>query len=264
MRVLHIFHVWTVAIDEEVGGDRFCSCRFRKVKSRCGYESDLRHVDKSKEIRAPTLSFRSLNWKLLARFLQAMKLAKQTQYLYDVVPRSSNTNVVDCKWVYKLKLDKNGAITRYKARFVSKGFRQQPVKRILRYLHGTVRSSGSTLQAFTDVLWKEVEYKALADIVTELTWIQALLYEHDIHSSSTPIQWCDNLGATYLSANPIFYARTKHVEIDYHFVWEKFAQGDIRFQHISTHDQIADIFTKSLSTPRFIFLRSKLQVVAFP
>ncbi|GKA93288.1 hypothetical protein Tco_0815274, partial [Tanacetum coccineum] len=52
MRVLHIFHVWTVAIDEEVGGDWFCSCRFRKVKSRCGYESDLRHVDKSKEISA--------------------------------------------------------------------------------------------------------------------------------------------------------------------------------------------------------------------
>ncbi|GJY98127.1 putative RNA-directed DNA polymerase [Tanacetum coccineum] len=156
------------------------------------------------------------------------------------------------------------------------------VKRILRYLHGTVkhgmlirRSSGSTLQAFIDVLWKgnpdtsleafsdadwaddsddrqstggfaiylgsnfiswtarkqrtisrsstEAEYKALADTVAELTWLQALLHELGIRSSSTPILWCDNLGATYLLANPIFHARTKHVEIDYHFVREKLA-----------------------------------------
>nr|GEW55044.1 hypothetical protein [Tanacetum cinerariifolium] len=101
------------------------------------------------------------------------------------------------------------------------------VKWILRYLHGTIehgmlirRSSGSTIQAFTDVLWK-AEYKALADTVAELTWIQALLNELGIRSSSTSILWCDNLGATYLSPNPIFHARTKHVEIDYHFVQEK-------------------------------------------
>nr|GEV57586.1 integrase, catalytic core [Tanacetum cinerariifolium] len=72
------------------------------------------------------------------------------------------------------------------------------------------------------------EYKALIDTVTELTWLQALLNELIICSSSTPILWCDNLGATYLSANPIFYACTKHMEIDYHFVREKVAQGDLR------------------------------------
>ncbi|GKE18236.1 gag/pol polyprotein [Tanacetum coccineum] len=108
----------------------------------------------------------------------------------------------------------------------------------------------------------EAEYKALADTVAELTWLQTLLKKLGIRSSSTPILWCDNLGATYLSANPIFHACTKHIEIDYHFVREMVAQGDLRVQHIS--DQIANIFTKPLPTPRFLFLRSKLQVVARP
>nr|GEW85614.1 retrovirus-related Pol polyprotein from transposon TNT 1-94 [Tanacetum cinerariifolium] len=61
--------------------------------------------------------------------------------MWYLVPRASNANVVDGKWVYRLKRDKNGAIARYKVRFVAKGFRQQP----------------------------EAEYKALADTVAELT-----------------------------------------------------------------------------------------------
>ncbi|GKD55801.1 integrase, partial [Tanacetum coccineum] len=67
----------------------------------------------------------------------------------------------------------------------------------------------------------ETEYKALADTVAKLTWLQALLNELGIRSSLTPILWCNNLGATYLSINPIFHGHTKYIEIDYHFVREK-------------------------------------------
>jgi histone deacetylase 1/2 len=60
----------------------------------------------------------------------------------------------------------------------------------------------------------EAEYKALADGIAEILWIRALL--SNLHFSPDPITilWCDNLGATYLSVNPIFHARTKHVEVD--------------------------------------------------
>lgn len=108
------------------------------------------------------------------------------------------------------------------------------------------------------------EYKALADTVAELTWLETLLRELHVPLKSVPTLWCDNLGATYLSVNPVFHARTKHVEVDFHFVREKVAQGRLSVQFISTHDQIADVFTKPLSSERFLFLKSKLRVYTRP
>ncbi|KAJ0727195.1 putative RNA-directed DNA polymerase [Helianthus annuus] len=110
----------------------------------------------------------------------------------------------------------------------------------------------------------ESEYKALADTVAELIWLKALLRELGIAKNYSPTLWCDNLGATFLSANPVFHARTKHVEVDYHFVREQVAQGNLHVKFIATNDQIADVFTKPLSSQRFQFLRSKLQVVPRP
>lgn len=104
----------------------------------------------------------------------------------------------------------------------------------------------------------------MADTAAELTWLQALLRELGVSTQASPTLWCDNLGATYLSANPVFHACTKHIEIDFHFVREKVSKGELQVRFISTNDQVADVFTKPLSTPRFQFLRSKLQVVSRP
>jgi hypothetical protein len=64
------------------------------------------------------------------------------------------------------------------------------------------------------------EYKSLVNATAEIIWIQSLLEELKLVKYAMMTLRCDNLGATYLSANPIFYARTKHIEIDYHFVRE--------------------------------------------
>ena len=90
----------------------------------------------------------------------------------------------------------------------------------------------------------EAEYKALANGAAEAMWIESLLTEVGVSQQRVPILWCDNLGATYLTANPVFHARTKHIEIDFHFVRERVAAGALEVKFISSGDQLADVFTK--------------------
>jgi hypothetical protein len=94
----------------------------------------------------------------------------------------------------------------------------------------------------------EAEYKALANAMTEVMWIQTLLNELGVCSPKRALLWCDNIGATYLVCTPIFHARMKHIEVDYHFVRERVAQGLLEVRSISTKDQVADGFTKHLTT----------------
>jgi histone deacetylase 1/2 len=92
----------------------------------------------------------------------------------------------------------------------------------------------------------EAEYKALANATAELIWVEALLGELGVKLKEKPCLWCDNLGATYLSVNPVFHARTKHIEIDFHFVRERVAHKLLDIKFISSKDQVADGFTKAL------------------
>jgi histone deacetylase 1/2 len=89
----------------------------------------------------------------------------------------------------------------------------------------------------------EAEYKALANGAAEAIWIESLLKELGVTRQRTPILWCDNLGATYLTANPVFHARTKHIEIDFHFMRERVAAKELDVKFISSSDQLADVFT---------------------
>lgn len=73
-----------------------------------------------------------------------------------------------------------------------------------------------------------------------------------------PRLWCDNLGALSLATNPVFHARTKHVEVDYHFTREKVVCRDIFLKFIYTSAQLVDLFTNGLTLARFHLLRSKL------
>ncbi|TQD70684.1 hypothetical protein C1H46_043779 [Malus baccata] len=93
----------------------------------------------------------------------------------------------------------------------------------------------------------EAEYRSLANTVAEITWICKLLADISYSLPHSPKIWCDNLSAISLAKNPVFHARTKHVEIDYHYIREKVLANQVSVQFICTQDQVADICTKSLS-----------------
>ena len=107
----------------------------------------------------------------------------------------------------------------------------------------------------------EAEYKSLANATAEIIWVQTLLRELGVAHSPVARLWCDNIGATYLSANPVFHARTKHIEVDYHFVRERVAKKLLDIRFIPTNDQVADGFTKALSWRKLKEFKNNLNLI---
>ncbi|PKU83901.1 Retrovirus-related Pol polyprotein from transposon TNT 1-94 [Dendrobium catenatum] len=106
----------------------------------------------------------------------------------------------------------------------------------------------------------EAEYRALSSAISEVLWIRRLAAELLIPQSTATIIHCDNTSAIALANNPVLHARTKHIEIDHHFIRDHIKNDNIDIAHISTTDQIADILTKPLPSSRFNFHRSKLTI----
>jgi hypothetical protein len=91
-----------------------------------------------------------------------------------------------------------------------------------------------------------------------------LTQELGVSLPTVPILFCDNIGATYLSSNPAFHARTKHIAIDYHFVRDQVTSKNLTVKFLSSKDQIADVLTKPLVAARFQLLISNLNVCPLP
>jgi hypothetical protein len=106
----------------------------------------------------------------------------------------------------------------------------------------------------------EAEYHAVANAVAEAAWIRQLLKELHSPLPKTTLVYCDNISAVYMSSNMIQHQRTKHIEIDLHFVRERVALGDVRVLHVPTTSQFADIFTKGLPSSVFCEFRHSLNV----
>ncbi|RVW47921.1 Retrovirus-related Pol polyprotein from transposon RE2 [Vitis vinifera] len=104
----------------------------------------------------------------------------------------------------------------------------------------------------------EAEYRAMALATCELIWLRHLLQELRFGKDEQMKLICDNQAALHIVSNPVFHERTKHIEVDCHFIREKIASGCVATSFVNSNDQLADIFTKSLRGPRIKYICNKL------
>nr|GEX98522.1 ribonuclease H-like domain-containing protein [Tanacetum cinerariifolium] len=108
----------------------------------------------------------------------------------------------------------------------------------------------------------EAEYRGVANAVAETCWSRNLLRELHTPLSSATLIYCDNVSAVYLSSNLVQHQRTKHIEIDIHFVCDLVTASQTLVLHVPSRYQYAIIFTKGLPSALFEEIRSSLRAVS--
>ncbi|GJU66908.1 integrase [Tanacetum coccineum] len=106
----------------------------------------------------------------------------------------------------------------------------------------------------------EAEYRAMATTVSEILWMRWLLKDLTVNLQDATPLYCDNQAARHIANNPVFHERTKHVEMDCYFVRERVASQEILPLHVTSKQQIADLFTKPLGAQTLRVLLGKLGV----
>ncbi|KAK1613637.1 hypothetical protein QYE76_019154 [Lolium multiflorum] len=126
------------------------------------------------------------------------------------------------------------------------------------YLGDSLISWSSKRQTTVSRSSAEAEYRAVTHAVAECYWLRQLLEELHRPMSSATVVYCDKVSAIYMSSNPVQHKRTKHIEIDIHFVCEKVCLGAVRVLHVPSSHQFADVMTKGLPSQLFLDFRSSL------
>jgi len=126
-------------------------------------------------------------------------------------------------------------------------------------MHGGAVSWNSKLQATVAVSTTEAEYMAAAGAVKEALWLRKLMGDFGIPIKTVKI-YGDNQGAIKLLKHPIASARSKHIDVIYHFARERVARGEVTFEYISTERMVADGMTKALPENKFVFCREGMGV----
>ena len=126
------------------------------------------------------------------------------------------------------------------------------------YVWGNLVTWRSKKQSVVSRSSAEAEFRALSLGICEGIWLKRVLYELRVPVEGSMKMFCDNQSTISIAKNPVHHDRTKHVEIDRHFVKEKIEADIISLQYIPTNQQIADILTKAVPRKIFEDLNSKL------
>ena len=129
------------------------------------------------------------------------------------------------------------------------------------YLGGNLVSWSSSKQKVVSRSSAESKYRGFSFATPEIIWMQTLLQELCIPIPVIPLLWYDDISAYHLAKNPVFHARTKHIEIDLHFIHDQVTQGKLQLQFIPTTEQPADLLTKHLTSSKFLSLKTQLCII---
>ena len=108
----------------------------------------------------------------------------------------------------------------------------------------------STLQSTVALSMTEVEYMAITEAVKEAIWLQGLLDDLGVGQKQVTI-FCDSQSAIHLAKNQVYHARTKHIDVRYHFMREIIEEGGVLVQKIKTDENPADMLTKVVTAIKF-------------
>jgi hypothetical protein len=185
------------------------------------------------------------HWNVAKKVLRYLKGTLHYGIKYTDKSDVELTSYSDSDWVGNL--DDRRSTTRYEfgigSRVVSWSSKNQPTL-----------SLSST----------EAKYKSLSVATCEVVWLRRLLQDVGKEQKEPTMIKCDNQSSINLAKNPIFHARTNHVDAQFHFVREKLQSNEITLMYCNTSENVADIFTKPLGKIKFELFREMLGVEVNP
>jgi hypothetical protein len=137
---------------------------------------------------------------------------------------------------------------------------RKSTSRTCQFLGRSLVSWASKKQNSVDLSTAEVEYIVVGHCCAQLLWMRQTLRDYSYKLSKVPLL-CDNESAIRMADNPVEHSRTKHIDIQYHFLRDHQQKGNIEIAYVNTQNQLADIFTKPLDEKTCSKLRNELNIL---
>ncbi|GJW58114.1 hypothetical protein Tco_0104845 [Tanacetum coccineum] len=196
--------------------------------------------------------------------------------------------LINLKWIFKVKLDEFGGVSKNKARLLAKGYCQEEgidfeewcakgrsiwssqlrvqteegsllvkTSSMRLFLGDKLVSSSSKKKKSTAISTIEAEYIFISGCHAQILWMRSQLTDYGFVFNKIPLYY-DNKNAIALCCNNVQHSRSKHIDIIYHFIKEQVENGVVELYFVKMEYQFTDIFTKALARERFEFLINRL------
>ncbi|GKC90932.1 hypothetical protein Tco_1151581 [Tanacetum coccineum] len=182
----------------------------------------------------------------------------------ELFERPIDRNVIKVKWLSKNKTDAENMVIRNKSRLVARVADHAGCHGDCKSISGGIQFLGDKLviwlskkQDCTAMSTAEAEYVSSYACCAQVIWMRTQLLDYGYRYIKIPM-YCDSKSAISISCNPVQLSRTKHINIQYHFIKEHVEQGTIKLYFVRTEYQLADLFTKALPKERFEYLVNRI------